>query len=94
MKTRKKPLLPEQSTAPLTKNELGEDYGMKAYAGSAYEWNEQAAAFAAYVTGKTLDEVKGIAVTESTAPADADLASTVTISIAGFQGLIEKAMQK
>ena len=87
-------LLPEQSTAPLTKNELGEDYGMKAYAGSAYEWNEQAAAFAAYVTGKTLDEVKGIAVTESTAPAEADLASTVTISIAGFQGLIEKAMQK
>jgi len=87
-------LLPDQSTAPLTKNELGEDYGMKAYAGSAYEWNEQAAAFAAYVTGKTIDEVKGIAVTESAAPAEADLASTVTISIAGFQGLIEKAMQK
>ncbi|MFR3921799.1 MAG: hypothetical protein ACLTYN_07290 [Dysosmobacter welbionis] len=35
------------------------------------EWNEQAA-FAAYVTGKTLDEVAGIAVDEATKPAEAD----------------------
>ena len=76
-----------------TKNELGEAYGMKAYAGSAYEWNEQAAAFAQYVTGKTAAEVAGIAVNEKAAPTDADLASTVTISIGGFQGLIAKAAQ-
>ncbi len=76
-----------------TKNELGENYGMKAYAGSAYEWNEQAAALAQYVTGKTADEVAGIAVNEKTAPTDADLASTVTISIGGYQALIGKAMQ-
>lgn len=79
-------------TAPLqTKNEMGEGYGLKAYAGSKHEWNEQAAAFAAYVTGKTAEEVAGIAVNEKTAPADADLAATVTISIAGFQALIAKA---
>lgn len=79
-------------SAPVqTKNELGEGYGMKAYAGSKYEWNEQAAAFAAYVTGKTAAEVAGIAVNEKTAPSDADLAATVTISIAGFQALIAKA---
>ena len=54
------------------------------------EWNEQAAAFAAYVTGKTLDEVAGIAVDEATKPAEADLASSVTISIGGFQALLEK----
>ena len=79
-------------TAPIqTKNELGEAYGMKAYAGSAYEWNEQAAAFAAYVTGKTAGEVAGIAVNEKTAPTDADLASTVTIAVGGFQNLIAKA---
>ena len=76
-----------------TKNELGEAYGMKAWAGSKYEWNEQAASFAAYVTGKTAEEVKGIAVTETTAPAEADLASTVTIAIGGFQALVEKAAQ-
>lgn len=76
----------------LTKNELGEAYGMKAYAGSQYEWNEQAASFAAYVTGKTADQVAGIAVDEKTAPADADLASGVTIAIGGFQALIAKAL--
>ena len=76
-----------------TKNELGEAYGMKAYAGSKYEWNEQAAAFAQYVTGKTAADVAGIAVNEKTAPTDADLASTVTIAIGGFQGLIAKAAQ-
>lgn len=75
-----------------TKNELGEKYGMKAYAGSAFEWNEQAANFAAYVTGKTADQVAGIAVNEKTAPTDADLASGVTIAIGGFQALIAKAM--
>ena len=74
-----------------TKNELGEAYGMKAYAGSAYEWNEQAASFASYVTGKTAAEVAGIAVNEKTAPTDADLASTVTIAVGGFQTLIVKA---
>ncbi len=76
----------------LTKNELGESYGMKLYAGSAYEWNEQAAAFAAYVTGKTPAEVAGMALTEGK-PADADLAATVTIAVGGFQALIAKAAQ-
>lgn len=75
-----------------TKNELGEAYGMKAYAGSQYEWNEQAANFSAYVTGKTAAEVAGIAVNEKDAPADADLAAGVTISIGGFQALIAKAL--
>lgn len=77
----------------LTKNELGENYGMKLYAGSAYEWNEQAAAFAEYVTGKTLEEVSGIAVDEKTVLTDADIASTVTIAVGGFQEVIEKAAE-
>ena len=76
-----------------TKNELGEGYGMKAWGGAIAEWNEQAASFAAYVTGKTAAEVAGIAVTESTKPADADLSASVTIAIGGFQALIAKAMQ-
>ena len=77
-----------------TKNELGENYGMVAWGGAIAEWNEQAASFAAYVTGKTAAEVAGIAVTETTKPADgSDLASSVTIAIGGFQALIAKAMQ-
>ena len=80
------------AAAPQTKNELGEAYGMKAYAGAKYEWNEQAANFAAYITGKTAAEVAGIAVTETTKPADGtDLAASVTITIGGFQALVEKA---
>ena len=78
------------SAAIPTKNELGENYGMVAWGGAIAEWNEQAAAFAAYVTGKTAQEVAGIAVSEGK-PADSDLASSVTISIGDFQALIAKA---
>jgi len=76
-----------------TKNELGADYGMVAWAGAVAEWNEQAASFAAYVTGKTAAEVAGIAVNEGTKPVEADLAASVTIAIGGFQALIQKAAQ-
>ena len=81
-------------SAPLlTKNALGENYGMKAWGGATYEWYEQAGSFAQYVTGKTADEVVGIAVNEKTAPTDTDLSATVTIAIGGFQALIGKAAQ-
>ena len=80
------------TAAPQTKNELGEAYGMKAIAYAKFEWNEQAANFAAYVTGKTAADVAGIAVSEGK-PADADLSATVTIAIGGFQALIAKAAQ-
>ena len=81
------------TAAPKTKNELGFDYGMVAYKASPIgkEWFEQVENFCAYVTGKTLSEVANIAVTETTAPADVDLATGTTIAIGGFQGLIAKA---
>lgn len=81
-------------SAPVqTKNELGENYGMVAWGGAIAEWNQQAASFASYVTGKTAADVAGIAVDEGTKPTDADLASSVTIAIGGFQALIAKAAQ-
>jgi len=81
------------SAAVKTKNQLGESYGMVAWGGAKAEWNDQAAAFAAYVTGKTADQVAGIAVSESAKPADGtDLAASVTIAIGGFQALIAKAL--
>lgn len=80
------------TAAPKTKNELGEDYGMKAWGNAKFEWNEQAANFAKYATGKTADQVAGIAVTEGK-PSGADLSATVTIAIGGFQALIAKAMK-
>ncbi len=74
-----------------TKNELGSDYGMVAWGGAIAEWDAQAKSFAEYVTGKTPDEVKNIAVDETTKPTDTDLNTSVTIAIGGFQALIEKA---
>ena len=86
-------IVTDLSAPILSKNALGADYGMVAWGGASFEWNEQAAAFAAYVTGKTAHEVAGIAITETTKPADGtDLASSVTISIGGFQALIAKAL--
>ena len=37
------------------------------------------------------EEVKGIALTETTAPAEADLAASVSIAVGDFIGLVEKA---
>jgi len=81
------------NTTPSTKNQLGEQYGMVAWGGAIAEWNEQAASFAAYVTGKTADEVANISITEDKKPADADLTASVTIKINGFMDLIVKAAQ-
>ena len=79
-------------TAPVqTKNEKGADYGMVAWGGAIAEWNEQAASFAKYATGKTVSEVAGIAVDEKGKTTDADLLSSVTIKIGDFKALIEKA---
>ena len=73
-----------------TKNQLGEQYGMVAWGGAIAEWDAQAASFASYITGKTPAEVAGIAVDETTKPTDADLLTSVTIKIGGFQALIAK----
>ena len=75
-----------------TKQERGTDYGMVVASSIGKEWNEQATALANYVIGKTLDEVKGIAVDESTKPSDPELASSVTIAIGGYLPVIEKAV--
>lgn len=73
-----------------SKNVIKEGYGMKAISSIGKEWYEQAAGFCAYVTGKTIADVAGIAIVDGKV-ADADLAATTTIGIADFQALIEKA---
>lgn len=74
-----------------TKDELGTDYGLKAKSGIGKEWNEQAAAFAKYVIGKTVDQVKGIAVDDNGKATDTELTASVTVSVGGFINVIEKA---
>lgn len=75
-----------------SKQELGTEYDMLSASKIGKEWNEQADAFADYVTGKTVDEVKGIAVNEEGKAADADLASSVTVHINDFIDAVEKAV--
>lgn len=75
-----------------TKNESGDDYGMKAASSIGKEWYEQAEAFAQYCVGKTADEINGIAVNESGAPSDADLAASVTLYVGSFQQAVTKAV--
>ena len=74
-----------------SKNELGADYGMAKASGIGKEWNEQAAAFAQYVVGKTVADVTGIALTDEGVAADADLAASVTVHIGPFMENVERA---
>lgn len=75
-----------------TKQELGAEYGMGKVSSIGKEWNDQANALAAYVVGKTVEEVKAIAVTEESVPTEADLTATVTIKIKDYVAAIEKAV--
>jgi len=79
-------------TVFVAKKEMGADYGMAKVSTIGKEWNEQADAFAAYVTGKTVEEVKGIALNAEGVPTDADLTSSVTVHVSDFIAAIEKAV--
>lgn len=81
------------AAAQPSKNQLGDAYGMAQASTIGKEWNEQATAFCDYATGKTVADLKGIAVNEAGAPTDADLAASVTIGIGEFLTLVEKAAQ-
>ena len=84
-------LLADPETQILSKNALGEAYGMQKASGIGREWSEQAAAFAEYVRGKTMEEVRSIALGEGGRPGDAELLASVTISVSDFIAGIEAA---
>ena len=75
------------------KQEQGDDYGMRAASAIGKEWNEQADAFAAYLTGKTAAEVSAIGVTgDHNAPDVADLNASCTMNVLGFIDAVGRAM--
>ena len=80
------------TVAPMTKNELGTNYGMGKISPIGKEWNEQAAALANYAVGKTVDELKNGALNESGKAKDADLATSATIYLGGYVSGIEAAV--
>ena len=79
-------------TAFKSKQELKGDYGMKSASKIGKEWYEQADAFAAYVVGKSVDEIKGIALSSEGEPSGADLTSSVTIHAGDFIAAVVKAV--
>lgn len=85
-------LITPKDTIFRTKTELGEEYGMKKASKLGKEWNEQAAALAKYVTGKTVNEIKNIAVDAGKHPTGSDLKTSVTMSIGDYIEAIEKAV--
>ena len=72
-----------------TKQELGDDYGMRKASGIGKEWYEQADAFCAYIVGMTADEVAAI----PTDGSDADLAAGCTVGVDTFIEAAVKACQ-
>lgn len=81
------------NAAPQTKDELGDAYGMRKASKIGKEWNEQAAAFAAYAVGKTAEQITGIKVNDKGEAAEQDLASVATISVSPLQQVVLKALQ-
>ena len=79
------PVTPEAFT---TKRELGDNYGMKAYAGTT-EWYEQVDNFETVVIGKTMDEVNALVVNGY--GNDDVTTAGCTIAIADFVAAINKA---
>lgn len=84
-------LTTDLATVYISKQELKDDYGMRAASPIGKEWFEQADAFAKYVTGKTIDQVKGIAI-EDGYPAEEDLKSSVTMHITEIVTALENAV--
>ena len=82
-----------QGDTIVPKMEQGDDYGMRRASPIGKEWNEQANAFAAYLTGKTASEVSAIGVTgEHSAPDVADLAASCTMNVVAFIDAVGRAM--
>ena len=61
-------------------------YGMKSASAIGKEWYEQANAYAAYLNGKTADEIKGIET------GNADLAASCTMSVEGLNEAVANAL--
>ena len=74
-----------------SKKELGDAYNMRGASPIGKEWDEQAEALEKYVTGKTIEQVKGIAL-DGGYPTDEDLTSSVTMNISSIIAAIEKAV--
>ena len=71
---------------------LDDAYDMRKASAIGKEWDEQANFLAEYVVGKTMDEVKGIAIDDGGKPTDADITAGCTMNIAEMLTAVENAV--
>ncbi|MBR2002215.1 MAG: hypothetical protein IJ994_07905 [Firmicutes bacterium] len=84
----------EADGVPVSKNQLGEAYGMKKASSIGKEWDEQARGFADYVKGMTLDQVLGIDLDDNGKAVDPGLLSSATIDLREFVQGVEEAVRQ
>ncbi|MBU5483199.1 hypothetical protein KQI86_02595 [Clostridium sp. MSJ-11] len=82
-----------------TKTELGEEYGMKKVSKIGKEWFEQIDELEKWMSGKTIDEIKGMKVTKRddahpAVPDVEELKSTVTMTVQDYIAVVEEAHSK
>ncbi len=81
-------------TAPImSKNQKGDDYGMKGASGIGKEWYEQAAAFAEYCVGLTAEEVAAIPMDESGHATGDDVLAGATVSVGSMVKAVVAAVE-
>ena len=81
----------DTAAAMPTKQERGDDYGMRGASGIGKEWYE-ADAFCSYAVGKTVDQLAAGA-DETGAPTDADLTAGCTIGVSDFIKVVAAAAE-
>lgn len=82
-----------------TKQEKGPEYGMIKASAIGREWNQQIEALAAWMQGKTVEEIKAMKTKQGAdeahpaVPDEADLATSVSITVQDYIAVVEEAYQ-
>jgi hypothetical protein len=87
----------DKAVAYKTKVELGDEYGLIKASKIGKEWYQQIAELQKWMVGKTADEVKAMKVVEkdgSSVSDEAELTSSVTISVQDYIASLSEAYQK
>lgn len=88
----------DRAATPLTKIQLGDDYGMKRASAIEKEWYEQIASFIEWMQGKTMEEIMGLPLKDvdeqhQGVPDLPELTSSVTMTVKDYQLSVLKAFE-
>jgi len=73
-----------ETSEVVSKDVIGDDYGLAGTSTIGLEWYQQAAGFCDYINGMTADEISGIAIDDTGHAADEALLATTTVHISDF----------